>query len=351
MRVCVVGATGNVGTSVLAQLAEDPAVTSILGVARRRPGLEVPKTEWATADIGADELAPLFRGVDVVVHLAWQIQPSRDGERLRKTNVLGSERLFRAVGESEVRALVYASSVGAYSPGPKNRLVDETWPTAGISSSFYSRHKAAVERLLDEFEREHPEVRTVRLRPALIFKRDAGAAVRRLFAGPFLPNPLVKPGRIPFVPDTENLRVQAVHTDDVADAYRRAVVGEARGAFNVAAEPILEPGELARALDARLVPVPGSLLRGAASASWRLRLQPTPPGWVDLALQVPLLDSGRALRELGWAPRWSATAALLDLVEGIRENVGLDTPPLAPDKTGPLRAEELVTGVGSRERL
>jgi UDP-glucose 4-epimerase len=351
MRVCVVGATGNVGTSLLAQLADEPALTSVLGVARRLPALEVPKTEWATADIAEDDLRPFFRGADVVVHLAWAIQPSRDGERLRRTNVLGSERLFGAVADAEVPALVYASSVGAYSPGPKNRLVDESWPTDGIRSSFYSRHKVEVERLLDAFERERPAVRTVRLRPALIFKRDAGAAVRRLFAGPFLPNPIAKPGRIPFLPDTPDLRVQAVHTDDVADAYRRAIVSDARGPFNVAAEPILEPGELARALGARLVPMRGRILRGLASATWRLRLQPTPPGWVDLALRAPLLDSGRALRELGWAPQRSATSALLELVEGIREKAGIDTPPLSPDKTGPLRVDEVATGVGSRERL
>ena len=39
---------------------------------------------------------PLFRGADAVVHQAWGIQPSRDLERLRQTDVVGSERVFRA---------------------------------------------------------------------------------------------------------------------------------------------------------------------------------------------------------------------------------------------------------------
>src|SRR3712207_6201141 len=175
MRVCVVGATGNVGTSLLERLAAESSVESVLGVARRIPSLTVEKTDWAAADIATDDLVPLLRGTDAVVHLAWQIQPSRDRERLWKTNVLGSARLFRAVGEAGVPALVYASSIGAYSRGPKDRRVDESWPTDGISTSFYSRHKAEVERRLDAFEREHPTTRTVRLRPALIFKREAGA--------------------------------------------------------------------------------------------------------------------------------------------------------------------------------
>ncbi|MFN2478656.1 MAG: NAD-dependent epimerase/dehydratase family protein, partial [Pseudonocardiaceae bacterium] len=70
-RVVVVGATGNVGTSVVAALAEDPRVGSILGVARRRPQWSAPRTEWAQADIERDALVGLFRGADAVIHLAW----------------------------------------------------------------------------------------------------------------------------------------------------------------------------------------------------------------------------------------------------------------------------------------
>ena len=245
MRVVVVGATGNVGTSVLRSLADEPAVDSVLGVARRLPDLRYPKTDWAQANVSSSELVPLLRGADVVIHLAWLIQPGRDEATLRATNVEGSARVFEAVAAAGVPALVYASSVGAYSPGPKDRRVDESWPTGGIESSFYSRHKAEVERLLDRFERESPSVRVVRLRPALIFKRDAATGIRRLFAGPFLPNPLVRGELIPVVPRTRRLVFQAVHSHDVGDAYRRAAIGDARGPFNIAAEPVLDPAELA----------------------------------------------------------------------------------------------------------
>jgi len=46
-RVVVVGATGNVGTSLLRSLEHEPAVDQVLGVARRRPRLGLPKVEWA----------------------------------------------------------------------------------------------------------------------------------------------------------------------------------------------------------------------------------------------------------------------------------------------------------------
>ena len=351
MRVVVVGATGNVGTSVLRSLADEPAVDSILGVARRLPALGYPKTDWAQADVSRDDLGPLLSGADVVVHLAWLIQPGRDEATLRATNVDGSARVFEAAAAAGVPALVYASSVGAYSPGPKDRRVDESWPTKGIESSFYSRHKAEVERLLDRFERETPSMRVVRLRPGLIFKREAATGIRRLFAGPFLPSPLVRRELIPVVPRTERLVFQAVHSADVGDAYRLAALTDVRGPFNVAAEPVLDPDELARVMSARPIPVHPGLLRAGAVLTYRLRLQPSEPGWLDMGLAVPLMDTTRARRELGWEPRRGSDDALRELLEGIRDRAGVDTPPLARGTSGRLRARELLTGVGRRAGL
>jgi UDP-glucose 4-epimerase len=348
MRVVVVGASGNVGTSLLECLADEPAVDSVVGIARRLPKQSFPKTEWRQADISRDELKPHFEGADAVVHLAWLIQPGRDQATVRATNVDGSARVFRGVAEAGVPALVYASSVGAYSPGPKDRAVDESWATAGISSSFYSRHKAEVERLLDRFEAENPSTRVVRLRPGLIFKSQAGQQIRRLFAGPFLPSPLVREDLIPVVPDIERLRFQAVHSLDVGEAYRLAVVGDSRGAFNIAADPVLDPDRLAEAMGARKVKLPPGLVRGAAAVAFKLRLQPSEPGWFDMALGVPLMDTSRARQELGWEPARTSVEALKDLLAGIRGRRGIDTPPLAPDSGGPGRVREVLTGVGKR---
>ena len=349
MRVVVVGASGNVGTSVLRALAAEPRVDSVLGIARRIPRQSFPKTEWRSADIARTPLRPLFQDADAVVHLGWLIQPGRDKQLLNAVNVEGSARVFRAAAAARVPTLVYASSVGAYAPGPKDRSVDESWPTTGIQSSFYSRHKAEVERLLDRFESEHSDMRVVRLRPGLIFKREAASGIRRLFAGPLLPNVLVQRRLIPVIPAHERLVFQAVHSYDVGDAYRLALVNEdAHGPFNIAADPVLDPGELGRALGARPLRVPGALLRGGAALSYRLRLQPSEPGWVDMALAVPVMATTRARAELDWEPRWSSADALLDLLEGMREGAGLDTPPLAPGGAGPLRIREFATGVGAR---
>jgi UDP-glucose 4-epimerase len=350
MRVAVVGATGNVGTSLLRALGDDPSIEEIVGIARRRPQLSFPRTTWVCADIVTDDLVSVFRGADAVVHLAWLIQPSRDRATTRSVNVDGSRRVFEAAAAAGVGTIVYASSVGAYSPGPKDRRVDESWPTGGIQTSFYSRDKSDVEAILDGFEAAHTDIRVVRLRPGLIFKGEAASGIRRLFAGPLLPTPLLRRRLIPIVPAMERLRFQALHSFDVGEAYHLALTREVRGAFNVAAEPVLDPPELARLLGARPVPVAPRVLRTAVTASWKLRLQPTPPGWLDIALGVPLMDTTRAREELGWTPKRTAGEALLELIDGMRRGEGLDTAPLEPGGAGPLRVREFLTGVGARSR-
>jgi UDP-glucose 4-epimerase len=349
MRVVVTGASGNVGTSVLEALGAEPQVSEIVGIARRVPEVEMPKVEWVGADVVSDALEPIFAGADAVVHLAWAIQPSRDESMTERINVEGSRRVFEATATAGVPALIHASSVGAYSPGPKGRQVDESWPVDGIETSFYSRHKAACEDLLDDLEGRASELRIVRLRPGLIFKAEAGSEIRRLFAGPFLPGFLVQKRLVPLIPRVPRLRFQAVHSRDVGEAYRQAVVRDVSGAFNIAADPEIGVEELCDFFGARSFPLPAGALRGAAQLSWKLRVQPSPPGWVDLALGVPMMDTTRARTELGWEPSVSSLDALEDLLAGMRNAEGGKTPPLEPTAGGPARAREVATGVGQTQ--
>ena len=79
-----------------------------------------------------------------------------------------------------------------------------------------------------------------------------------------------------------------------------------------------------------------------------MRLQPTEPGWLDMALKVPVMDTARARSDLGWAPSHSATSTLLELLEGMSAGAGIGSPPLDPATGGPLRIRELLTGLGQR---
>src|SRR3954470_15629810 len=260
MRVAVTGATGNVGSSGVEALARDAAVTEIIGLAPRMSAARPAKTRDGNARDGTGPLAPHFEGADAVIPLAWEFQPTHQPMETWRANAIGSARVFEAVGDARVPVLVHASSVGAYSPGP-GRRVDESWPTHSVPTAGYGREKAYVERVLDAFEARHPDVRVVRLRPAFIFQHRAATEQRRIFAGPLVPSSLLRPGRLPVVPWPAGLRFQALHADDVAEAYRLAVVGGGRGAYNVAADPVIDAASIGEVLRARVVPVPGPLVR------------------------------------------------------------------------------------------
>lgn len=237
MRVVIIGASGNVGTSLLEALAGEDGVDSVLGLARRLPRAEFAKTEWRRANIESDDLEAHFDGADAV-RPSGVADPALTRPRRATTDECRRQRSCLSGGGGRRRARARLRLLGGrLLAGPKDRRSDEYWPRSGVPTSFYAQHKAEVERLLDRFEEEHPSVRVVRLRPALTFKREAASGIRRLFLGPFLPSPLLRRGLIPTVPDVPGLRFQAVHSLDVGDAYRRAVLKDIRGPFNLAAEP------------------------------------------------------------------------------------------------------------------
>ena len=340
MRIAITGASGNAGTALLrnlqGQLAKKPGSLHLTGISRRRPDTSrkpYAGVDWHTLDVGLEQDRPQLEaalaGVDAVVHLAWQIQPNRDLEQLYRTNVIGTRHVLEAARLAGVKQVVCASSVGAYSSAPKDPRKDESWPATGMAGSHYSRHKAEQEKLLDRFAEEEPGIAVARLRPGLIFQPEAGSEIGRYFLGRLIPRLLPGQLRTPLLPAPDGLVFQAVHADDVAEAYWLVVDQRASGAFNIAAEPVLTPHELARILGARrILPIPMGLLHGVVGLSWRLRLQPTDSGWVDMAAGAPIMDTRRAQRILGWEAKVSSVDAVQQVLAGMGKGKGASPSPV-----------------------
>ncbi len=345
MRVGVTGATGNVGTALLRRLVADERVSEVVGIERRRPDLDLPGVTWAPANVADDDLRPLLDGCDVVVHLAWQFQPTRHPDVTWRTNVVGSERVFEAAVSVGASALVHASSVGAYSPNP-GRRVTEQWPTHAHPGAAYGREKAYVERILDLVAARNPSLRVVRMRPAFIFQRSASTEQRRIFAGPLVPDVVGRRGLLPVLPYPRGLRFQALHADDAALAYHLAVHREVDGAFNLAAEPPLDAELVGRLLGARPVEVSRWLVRQGMAAAWRAHLIPAEPALFDLVETLPLLETSWARDVLGWEPEITGPGAVAEMLAGLRDGAGGATPPLEPDSAS-ARVDELASGVGA----
>ncbi|MGH2785828.1 MAG: NAD-dependent epimerase/dehydratase family protein [Actinomycetota bacterium] len=318
MRVAVTGITGQFGKALARLLEDEPAVEEVIGVARRAfdPAAEgFTKLVYWPGDVRDPQLRASFDGADVVVHLAFVIGGTRaDQEQRHDINVDGSRNVFAATAEAGARKLIYASSVAAYGAHADNPdLITEEHPTRGTPGVSYSQEKAEVEGILDLFEKEHPSITVTRMRPCAVagpgledmlweFLPDAA---RRLpiFAPWFprlFPNP-IQGGR---------LLAQAVHEDDVAEAFRLAIVNEAPGAFNLAGEDVLGARDIASIMRARAIPVPLFGTRRLVDLAHRIGISKVPGDWIDLMRYPILVDSTRARTTLGWQPRFTSAAAL-----------------------------------------
>lgn len=321
MRVAITGATGNVGTALLRRLGSEDV--DVVGIARRRPHATPPYSTvtWHQVDIAdhdaQKQLAPLFGGVDAVVHLAIGFQPMRDREYLRRTAVDGTAAVAKAAVEAGVPRLVHMSSSGVYSAGSYGQRVDENYSRNGIRRSTYSVDKAAAEFELDAVEAES-DIGVIRLRPGMIGQYAFGSAMLRYALPDLVPSWVVD--KVPVLPMDRSIVLPAVATADVAEAIVSALSTEQRGAFNLSAPTPLRYDDFEETLGARSVPVPWSAMRAAAAVSFTARLQSVHPGWVDLAYGTPLVDTSRAERDLGWAATVDGPEVLAETIAGLRDN-------------------------------
>jgi nucleoside-diphosphate-sugar epimerase len=335
VRIVITGATGNVGTALLAALERGH---DVVGLARRLPDTTAEPYRgagWRAMDLGergADrELAQIFEGADAVVHLAWAISPVRGDPPMWRTNDHGTRRVLAAAAAAGVPQLVVASSVAAYGSAPRWEKVAEDWPCDGIAGSAYSRGKARLEMLLDRFAEKHPEVGVARVRPCAILHPRAAGEFARWLLGPAIPARVVGDRRLP-VPLWTGLRAQIVHTADVAEAILLILGTGFTGPVNLAAPDVLDADALAEVLGGFRVRLPRPLLRAVTRGAWWTGALPVHPGWLELADRAALADTTLAQTALGWQPRYDAASALAELVTGLRAGAGAASPPLAPPR-------------------
>lgn len=339
MRIVITGASGNIGTALLLRL-RDTGEHELVGVTRRPPPQAAPYTwaQWHHLDIGhadaADRLTEIFRGADAVVHLAWRLQARAPGRpEMERTNHGGTRAVAEAARRAGVGQLVHMSSIGAYAPGPALE-VDENYAIEGVPSSPYSLDKVAAEQTVSALTTDVP---VAVVRPAFVLQEAAASEIRRYFLGRLVPRGALgvalRPAVLARAPVPSTLALQVVHADDVADALARVVTERATGPFNVATGTPITRDTWRQTFGGVGPAVPAAWLRRAAGATWRLHLHETAPSWLDLAFDLPLLQSGR-VRALGWAPDRDGPQVLADFLAAMRRGSGRPGPLLHRDEQG-----------------
>lgn len=301
------GASGSLGRRVVARLCARPQPCAVLALDRAPLDFQHAKLEFQTCDVRDPELPRYLAGCDALVHLAFIVERgSRDADETEAINVGGTRNVFEAAVAAGVGQVVYASSVAAYGfhDDTDGVPLSEDAPRRGNDDFYYARHKAAVERWLDDFEARHPELRIARLRPSIFIGEHSARPL----------GPLRSP--VHFVLSGPDPKVQITHEEDVADAFVLALEKRAHGAFNVASEEPLTLREMGRAMGKPTLPLPAALL-ALHRAAWKAGLVDVDPIWLDVARGRSLFASAEKIRkELGWKPRYATTGDVLRQVCG-----------------------------------
>jgi len=137
---CVTGASGMVGSKIVQLLILKGYKVRALS---RNQYLDDPNIEYFCGGLGDEEVLKHFlRNAHLLFHCAAEL---RDQSKMWDVNVLGTERVLRIVGKSNIRYLCYISSAGVV--GITNiKRVDEK--TKCNPQDTYERSKWAAEQLV-----------------------------------------------------------------------------------------------------------------------------------------------------------------------------------------------------------
>ncbi len=301
--VAITGVGGPLGRRLVARLAGDAQIERIVGIDRRPPtGVTAVRFSFIVGDPATADLARLLEGMDAVIHLGAMLEPVRDDAEARTHQVDAVRRVCEAAAAAGVPRLILTSSVLAYGPHPDNDVpLTEGHRLRGLPGFAGAEHAREVERWLETWRADHPEVTVTVLRLGLLAGPGLDTVITRAFEAPRLP--AVRGHRPP---------LQFLHPDDAVGAVQHALNAGLEGPFNVCADGWLSFDEVAAIVGRPPLEVPEEVAYSGAAGVYALRLGDLPPGIVSLFVH-PCVMSNQALTATGWYPRASNRDALASL--------------------------------------
>jgi UDP-glucose 4-epimerase len=312
LRLAITGSSGYLAQQLMARLGADPDCEFILGLDIRRRPIELPcASEFLYFDLTApwELLAELWtkHQINVGLHLAWQFNPIHDARRHREVDVQGSLNFFRAAAAAGLKRVVYAGSTTTY-VNPRNPwqppwIPEETKPT-GTPRYLYSHHKAEVDRMVQDFQEQHPEIQVTLLRGAIVLGPHTQNIVSKMMDWPWRSFPWMFQVRGADPP------MQFLSEEDTSEILLRALKRESGGIFNCAGDGVLRYSEIVRAEGKRPMALPAAMLYPLTNLLWKLRLSPFPAGILDMIRYPWVGDTARLKTAFGYTPKETSQQAL-----------------------------------------
>jgi nucleoside-diphosphate-sugar epimerase len=303
--IAITGVGGLLGRALVTELSRRDAVDRIIGLDVTDPQLGATATdvELRLLDVRDPRMVDALAGVDVLVHLAFQMDPIRDLDEMRSINLDGTRNVLEAARAARLGRVVYLSSVVAYGAHADNDVpLTEASPLRGTPGFPYAEHKRDVETWLWPWHAAGEGPALTVLRSSAVLGPGVQNFITRLLELPVLP---VIDGRLP--------PLQFVHLDDVVGAIAHVIEHELDGVFNVAPDGWLEHERIVGLITRGTVEVSASLLERLVDRSLRLGVGELPPAIVEL-FRHPWVLANERLRATGWAPQRTNEEALLEAV-------------------------------------
>ncbi|MEA2406957.1 MAG: UDP-glucose 4-epimerase, partial [Thermoleophilaceae bacterium] len=263
MRYLITGGSGYIGTRLVELLSsrEDTEKIVIADVVPPRGGYK-PKTEFERVDVrdrAAVHSALQRANPDVLVHLAFILNPSHDEGFMYDVDVNGTHNVLEAAAEVGIGQVLVTTSGVAYGAFPDNpNPITEDHPVRGVARFSYARDKTESDRIVQLWALQHPDVITTIVRPCIVFGPNVDNYLLRLWT------------KQPFAVDAGNLdgAIQFVHEDDVVDAISQLLLGRHAGQFNLSPDGLMTLRECAEALETPIRKLPVRLYRALGKALW-----------------------------------------------------------------------------------
>jgi len=267
--------------------------------------------EHHVRDVRDPRVVDALRGVDVLVHLAFQMDPIRDLDTMRSINVDGTRNVLTCAREAGVRRVIYLSSVVAYGAYADNDVpLTEASPLRGQPGFPYAEHKREVEDWLWPWHAAGDGPALTVLRSAAVFGPGVQNFLTRVLELPALP---ILPGAPP---------LQFVHVDDVVGAILHAITHDLDGAFNVAPDGWLDFDQVLALVGRPTFDLGPEAMRRLVDRAYRLGIGELTPAVVEL-FQRPWVMANERLRGTGWVPTRTNEEALLATVVEHADHVAL----------------------------
>jgi len=110
IRCAVTGAKGYVGSCIVNYLRKNGLVVYEMGRSSKE---STPKKYFIPFSLEKEVSQRIFRNVDVLIHCAWDFKQI-EWEDIRKVNVEGSLRLFKAAKKAGVKKIIFISTMSAF---------------------------------------------------------------------------------------------------------------------------------------------------------------------------------------------------------------------------------------------